>query len=49
MKEIYHFRVEDDGYDFVDRLVDRAVAAAGLQVLLDAALSSGETVTIIEP
>lgn len=45
MKEIYHFRVEDDGYDFEDR----AVAAAGLQVLLDAALSSGETVTIIEP
>ena len=49
MQEIYNFQVEEDGYYFVDRLVDRSVAAAGLQMFLDAALSTGQTVVVIEP
>ncbi len=49
MQEIYNYRVEEDGYYLVDHLVDRSVAAAGLQVFLDAALSTGQSVTVIEP
>ena len=48
MVEIYNYRVEDDGYYFVDHLVDRKTAAVGLQVFLDAALSSTGSVTITE-
>lgn len=49
MQELYNYRVDDDGYYFVDHLIDRSVAAAGLLVFLDAALSTCQTVTIIEP
>jgi len=49
MQEIYNYRVEEDGYYLVDHLVDRSVAAAVLQVFLDAALSTGQSVTVIEP
>lgn len=48
MKELYNYRVDDDGYYLVDRLIDRSVAATALQVFLDAALSSAESVTIIQ-
>ena len=49
MQELYNYRVEDDGYYFVDHLIDRAVAATALQIFLDAAMSTAESVTIIEP
>lgn len=49
MQELYTYRVDDDGYYLVDRLIDRTVAATALQVFLDAALSNAESVTIIEP
>ena len=49
MVEIYNYRVEDDGYYFIDHLVDRRSAAVGLQVFLDAALASSGSVTITVP
>ncbi len=49
MQEIYNYRVEEDGYYLVDHLVDRSVAAAGLLVFLDAALSTGQSVTVVKP
>jgi hypothetical protein len=49
MWEIYSYRVEEDGYYLVDHLVDRATAAVALRAFVDAALSTGESVTIIEP
>lgn len=49
MQEIYNYRVEEDGYYFVDRLVDRSVAAVALLRFLDGALSTSLTVTVIEP
>jgi hypothetical protein len=48
MKELYNYSVHEDGYYFVDHLVDRKVAAIGLQMFLDAALSTGEAVTVVE-
>ncbi len=44
MQEIYNYRVEEEGCYLVDR-----PAAVALQVFLDAALSTGETATVIEP
>ena len=49
MQELYNYRVEEDGYYLVDHLIDRSVAATALQVFLDAALSGGDAVSIIEP
>jgi hypothetical protein len=49
MREIYNYRVEDDGYYFIDHLLDRSTAAAALQIFIDAALSTGQGVAIIEP
>ena len=49
MQEIYNFRVEEDGYYFIDHLVDRGTAASGLQIFLDAALSTDDRVTVFEP
>lgn len=49
MVEIYNYRVEDDGYYFIDHLVDRRTAAVGLQVFLDAALTVADSVTINVP
>mgnify|MGYP000574236052 CR=1 FL=1 len=48
MHEIYNYRVDEDGYYLIDHLVDRSVAASGLQILLDAALSTGKPVTVVE-
>lgn len=49
VRELYNYRVDEDGYYLVDHLIDRPVAAAALQVFLDAALSTTESVRIIEP
>jgi hypothetical protein len=48
MQEIYNYRIEGDGYYFVDRLVDRDVAARALQIFIDEALSSNERISIVE-
>ncbi len=49
MQELYNYRVDEDGYYLVDHLIDRSVAATALQVFLDAALATSESITIVEP
>ena len=49
LREIYNFSVEKDGYYLVDHLTDRATAASALQIFVDAALSTDQTVSIVEP
>ncbi len=48
MVEIYNYRIESDGYYFIDRLVDQAVASRALKVFIDAALSVDESITVKE-
>lgn len=48
MKELYNYSVHEDGYYLIDHLIDRTVAASALQLFLDAALSTGEAVTVVE-
>ncbi|RYD83022.1 MAG: hypothetical protein EOP84_08535 [Verrucomicrobiaceae bacterium] len=49
MAEIYNYRVEADGFYFVDHHVAPEVAAVALKAFLDSALSANEKVTISEP
>lgn len=46
MKEIYNFRVDFDGFYFVDRLVDSKVAALALRLFLDEALSQSGSIVV---
>lgn len=46
--EIYGVSVEEDGYYFIDHLVDRYVAARAFMILVDAALATQDPVTISE-
>lgn len=48
MKEIYNFRVEDDGYYIIDHEIDRPRASLALVIFLDAALSTGKSATVTE-
>ena len=41
MREIYNYRVERDGYYFVDRGVHAATAAQAFRVFVDAAITAG--------
>ena len=38
MTEIYNYAVEDDGFYFIDNLVDQAVAGFALKLFIDEAL-----------
>lgn len=44
--EIYNYAIETDGFYFVDRLVDRGVAAVALRHFLDEALRLAPSVEI---
>lgn len=46
LSEIYNFRIEADGFYFVDRLVDTNTASVALRMFIDAALSSSRSVEI---
>ena len=48
LAEIYNYRVETDGFYFIDRLVDSVTASVALRVFIDAALASNRSVEIIE-
>lgn len=47
MQEIYNYRVEDDGYYFVDRGICPAIAATAMKHLVDAALAAGAERVVI--
>ncbi|MBK1884035.1 hypothetical protein JIN85_16570 [Luteolibacter pohnpeiensis] len=49
LQEIYNYRIDNDGYYLIDHFVNRSVAAQALQLFLDAALSSSDSVSIEEP
>ena len=49
LAEIYNYKVEADGYYFVDHLIDTKTASVALRVFIDAALASNQTIEIFEP
>jgi len=49
MLEIYNYCVKEDGYYFVDRLINRPTASTALQIFIDAALSTDQIITITKP
>jgi hypothetical protein len=49
MVEIYNYKIEHDGFYFVDHLVNDQVASIAFKRFVDEALSYGGSVEIIEP
>ena len=49
LAEIYNYKVEADGFYFVDNLVDSKTASVALRVFIDGALASNQTIEISEP
>jgi hypothetical protein len=48
LAEIYNYKVQADGFYFVDKLVDATTASVALRVFIDAALASNRTIEISE-
>ena len=48
LAEIYNYKVEADGFYFVDHLADAKTASVALRVFIDAALASNQTIEISE-
>ena len=48
MMEIYNYKVESDGFYFVDHLVNPGVASLALRRFIDEALSFSDSVQIYE-
>ncbi|TCS31966.1 hypothetical protein EDC30_1264 [Paucimonas lemoignei] len=48
MAEIYNFKIEEDGFYFLDSLVDNKVASVAFKHFVDEALSYCDSVEIIE-
>ncbi len=49
MTEIYNYKVEQDGFYFVDHLVDDKVASVAFKQFINEALRHGSSVEIVEP
>jgi hypothetical protein len=49
LTEIYNYKVEADGFYFIDHLVDTETASVALRIFIDAALGSNQSVEILEP
>jgi hypothetical protein len=49
LSEIYNYKIEKDGFYFVDHLVDSATASVAFRIFVDAALASNQIVEISEP
>ena len=49
LAEIYNYKIEADGFYFVDRLVDTKTASVALRIFIDAALAANQTIEISEP
>ncbi|MDB6025802.1 MAG: hypothetical protein JWM68_2025 [Verrucomicrobiales bacterium] len=48
LAEIYNYKIEADGFYFIDKLVDTKTASLALRMFIDAALLSNQTVEISE-
>ncbi len=46
MSEIYNFKIEKEGFYFIDQAVDRRVAAEAFRLFVDEALRHGKSVEI---
>jgi hypothetical protein len=46
MSEIYNYKIEKDGFYFVDRVVDPSVASEAFRLFVDEALKYGKSVEI---
>ena len=46
MSEIFNYRIEKDGFYFVDSSVDTAVASVAIRLFVDEALKFGNSVEI---
>ena len=49
MTEIYNYKIERDGFYFVDHLVDEAISAKAFKLFVNEALSLSEQVELFEP
>ena len=49
MAEIYNYWIEEDGFHFVDNLVNEGVAAIAFKRFVNEALRLSDSVEIIEP
>jgi hypothetical protein len=49
MTEIYNYKIEKDGFYFVDHLVDESVSALAFKRFVNEALSLSEQVQLSEP
>jgi hypothetical protein len=49
MTEIYNYKIEEDGFYFIDHLVDDKVAAVAFKQFVDESLRLSEQVQLIEP
>ncbi|MCE2746188.1 MAG: hypothetical protein LW710_09815 [Burkholderiales bacterium] len=47
MSEIYNYRIEKDGFYFVDRAVDSSVASGAFRHFVDEALKYGKSIEIV--
>lgn len=48
MTEIYNYSVEEDGFYFIDNLVDQRIAGYAMKLFIDEVLTYSEEVTIRE-
>ena len=49
MTEIYNYKVEPDGFYFIDHLVDEKVASVAFKRFVDEALRYGSSIAIVKP
>jgi hypothetical protein len=49
MTEIYNYRIDEDGFYFLDNLVDNAIASVAFKRFVNEALSHANSVEIFEP
>ncbi len=47
MAEIYNYRIDEEGFYFVDHLVDNKVAAVAFKLFADEALRHGPSIEIV--
>jgi hypothetical protein len=48
LAEIYNYKIEADGFYFIDQLVDAETASVALRIFIDTALASNPSVEILE-
>jgi hypothetical protein len=48
LAEIYNYKIESDGFYFIDQLVDTNTASIALRMFIDTALGTNQTIEISE-